>query len=222
MNRVLVLEETVEKLNKQAFLSENELKEDGENFNDKMSRNEAMKEAIKEIRKHFPEPDYKVEIIKKEITTIKNGEEERKIISVIEIKRFNSNRESAIVLKFNHSNTTYLKKEKIEIGMHRIDINEVLGGSYDLCIFSMKDINGNFNFFFMTPSEVGEYKDYERENSREDLIESIEKDKPNKLIFNFNVKGDKAYDYYNVKKNADKKVKEVTKFLNRWEVIDEI
>jgi hypothetical protein len=66
-----------------------------------------------------------------------------------------------IVIKYYHSRT-YKKSTGIEHGWHSIDLEEIIGTIFDLCICSVIDTKGNSNYFIYEPDELGQYAEAHR------------------------------------------------------------
>lgn len=156
LNRVQLLEEQMSEvkaeLSSQVVDDEEDdtVEEDGQEV---FTRSQARERAMKQIQGKFP--DYLV------------GKASRKEGSGIKVYRPNSKR--PILIKFYHSKSFEHRSGDFEHSWHVVKLNDVLGTIFDLCMFSMVDSNGNWNFFIFEPDEIGIYYD-ENRSSDNDIL----------------------------------------------------
>lgn len=188
LSRVQTLEEQVAEL-KSDLTSGRELYED-EPVEDvrqgEYTRTQAREQAIKIIKSKYP--DYFIE---------KASRKEGSGIKIIK-PDFESKR--AIIIKFFHSKTYTDNTSDIESAWHTVNLDDIIGTFIDVCMFSMVDSKGNWNFFMYEPAELGIYNEQNRSGQS------------NILHLYFIVKDGRATE---VRENTI----DVTKHLNNWDIL---
>lgn len=188
MSRVQTLEEEMEevksKLSKRNQILEDEENEEGEQ--EDYTRSQARNEAIKIIKSKYP--DYFVD------------KASRKEGSGIKIIKPDAGSKRAIIIKFFHSKTYEHRSGDLEHGWHTVKLEDIIGTYIDLCMFSIVDSEGNWNFFMYEPAELGIYNEENRAN-----------------------KSDLLHLYFVVKDGKGLEVREntvdVTDHLNNWNIL---
>lgn len=167
------------------YEEENEVVEDKIDEKETYTRSQAREKAIEIINEKFP--DYFAQKAK------------RNEGSGIKVSKTYTNR--PIIIKFYHSKSFPDRSGNSEHGWHVVRIDEVLGNYVDLCMFSLVDSGGNWNFFIYDPNEICDYNDKNRPNT-----------------------GNELYLYFSVQDGKAVEVREdsidVTDHLNNWSVIE--
>ncbi|MCL1819241.1 MAG: hypothetical protein FWG36_01145 [Oscillospiraceae bacterium] len=194
MGRIQDLEGSVKSLDQRLLLVEEEnvlntdLETDGQG---KFTRSQAREVTIEKIQEIFP--DYFP------------SKASRNEGSGIKLSKPDSPR--PLIIKFNHSRGYPLEpglsdqSGDYERGWHIVRVSEVVGSIYDLCLFSMYDSDGNWNYFLFSPDELGIYNEENRQNHGDELW------------LYFSVQGNHAYEL------REGKI-DVTNHLNNWKLIE--
>lgn len=161
---------------------ENEEEVDG---HEGYTRSAAREKAMEIIQKKFP--DYLVDKASR-----KEGSG---------IKVFKPDTKRPVIIKFYHSKSFKHRSGNFEHGWHVLRIDDVIGTVVDLCLFSMVDAGGNWNFFIYEPDEIGIYNEENRSNVG------------NVLHLYFSVQNDKAIE-------VREETIDVTDYLNNWNVLE--
>jgi hypothetical protein len=141
LDRVKSLEEQVEEIKSELY--ENDDSEAQENEQGTFSRKDGRQKVMDLIKEKFP--DYAV------------SKAPRNQGSGIIVNTTNK----TIVIKYYHSRT-YKKNSGVEHGWHSVDLDEIIGKIFDLCIFSVIDPKGILNYLIYEPDELGKYADTHR------------------------------------------------------------
>lgn len=189
LSRVQVLEEEMEKI-RSNIVSKKEISEDESlevSEEGEYTRSQARNQAIKVIRSKYP--DYIVE------------KAARKEGSGIKITRPDSESKRPIIIKFFHSKTHISKTiGDVDHAWHTVDLDDIMGTFIDICMFSVVDTKGNWNFLMYEPEELDIYNEANRSG------------KSGLLHLYFVVKEDKATE---IRENTV----DVRDHLNNWDIL---
>ncbi|KNZ41855.1 hypothetical protein [Acetobacterium bakii] len=167
------------------FEEENEVIEDEVDDLEVFTRSQAREKAIEIITEKFP--DYFAQKAK------------RNEGSGIKVSKSYTNR--PLLIKFYHSKSFPDRSGNSEHGWHVVRIDEVLGNYVDLCMFSLVDLDGNWNYLIYDPNEIAMYNEDNRLNAS------------NELHLYFSVQDGKAVE---VREDTI----DVTDHLNNWSIIE--
>ena len=148
------------------------------------TRSQAREKAMEIIQKRFP--NYVVDKASR-----KEGSG---------IKVFKPNTKRPVIIKFYHSKSFEHRSGNFEHGWHVVRIDDVIGTVIDLCMFSLVDASGNWNFFIYEPDEIGMYNEENRSSVG------------NVLHLYFSLQNGKAIE-------VREETIDVTDHLNNWDVL---